>query len=155
MGTQNSQTKVSSLGRITKTVGMALCALYFMPQANAQEAASSTASSAVSTPASTAVVSPFKQCAAKENVTLPAKGSGQRLSDSERGAIFSCMKQERKEAFKACVASDNITLPAKGSGEKLTPAQHKALRSCMVAKGFKKHRHHRSQPNQESSESNS
>jgi len=120
---------------------MGVAAFYLMPQANAQVASSAPA---VSSSTTAAVVSPFKQCAAEKNITLPVKGSGQRLNSGERQDIFTCVKALHKETFQSCASSNSITLPAKGSGEKLTPAQHQTIRSCMVAKGFKKwpHRHH-------------
>ena len=118
--------------KIMKFVGMSVLSLYLMPVAQAQTTST----------ASTSTVNRFQECAAKNSITLPAKESGERLSDSQRQIVWSCLKAERKAAFQSCAASNNITLPAKDSGERLSKEERQTIRQCMASQGFKHFRHH-------------
>ena len=83
-----------------------------------------------------AAISPFKKCAADNNITLPAKGSGTKLSQGDRDTIKDCMKIARKAAFEKCATDGGFT---PGQGQKPTADQRKAIHACMKAQGFKKH----------------
>lgn len=126
--------KAQMTKKLVKFVGVSALSLYLMPIAQAQTTASASA------------VNHFQECAAKNNIALPAKGSGEKLSGDQRQVIWSCLKEERKAAFEGCASSNNITLPAKDSGEKLSKADRKTIRQCMASQGFKsfRHRHHKS-----------
>ena len=116
--------------RLLQLSASLLLAMATMPVADAQEAQPTSAPSAVN---------PFKQCAAENNITLPAKGSGQKLADSQRQVLHACVKAAYKAAKAQC---------AKEVG--FTPGQGASLKQCMVAAGFKHHRHHKHNQQQSS-----
>ena len=105
----------------------AMLAMMTMPVANAQSADAP---------------NPFKACALQNNITLPAKGSGVKLSKEDRKTIFTCVKTAKKAAFVKCAADAGFT---PGQGQKPTAEEKVAIKSCMKEQGFKHmHRgHHR------------
>lgn len=118
--------------KLVKFVGMSALSLYLMPIAQAQ----------TTTAATSSTVNHFQECAAKNNITLPAEGSGEKLTADQKQVIWSCLKEERKAAFEGCASSNNIALPAKDSGERLSKADRQTIRQCMASQGFKLFRHH-------------
>lgn len=81
-------------------------------------------------------------CATQLNITLPAKGSGQKLSKEDRQNLFACMKEQGVsfprhhrhggKKMQACLANAGVTLPKWQPGVKpvLTDAEKAAVKSC-------------------------
>ncbi len=55
----------------------------------------------------------FQECAAANDITLPAKGSGEKLSSADRTAIKACVK-EYHETLRSCLQSSNVEKPQPG-----------------------------------------
>ncbi len=72
--------KTLSKKRLVNFLGMALLSLYLMPVARAETRREQRHAA-------------FEQCAAKNNITLPEKGSGQRLDKESRTVIQKCMTE--------------------------------------------------------------
>ncbi len=117
----------------------ALMAFAMMPVADAQT---------VNTPepagAPTAQVHPWKQCAAQNNIALPARGSGQKLSDADKETIHTCVRAARKAAWQQCSQTAGFVA---GQGQKPTDEQRQKIRTCMNQAGF--HRHGRGRGEQQ------
>lgn len=69
----------------------------------------------------------FKACAAADGITLPAKGSGQTLSSSDKSEIHSCM-QEFHQNMSSCLQDAGVEKPAQG--QKPSAAQKAAFKQC-------------------------
>jgi hypothetical protein len=129
--------KKTMTSKMIRMMCASLVSMCFLPQAYAADDVATTPTVASSSS------SPFAQCAQKNNITLPAKGSGQHLTADQRKEIWSCMKDARKTAWSGCATQNNITLPVKGSGQRLSEDQRSTMKQCMASQGFKHFRHHR------------
>lgn len=68
-------------------------------------------------------------CAKAKGVTLPAEGSGDKLSSDDRTKIHACVK-EFHDSFKTCASNAGLPKPAPGQWPKLDDSQKAALKQC-------------------------
>jgi hypothetical protein len=69
----------------------------------------------------------FKECAAANDITLPAKGSGQKLNASDLTTVKACVK-EYHETMRSCIESSSVSKPV--PGQPPTAEQKAAFKSC-------------------------
>jgi hypothetical protein len=69
----------------------------------------------------------FEACAQANGITLPAKGSGEKLSSADRTTVQACVKEFR-ESVRSCVQSAGISKPQ--PGQKPSAADKAAFKQC-------------------------
>jgi hypothetical protein len=69
----------------------------------------------------------FKECAAANDITLPAKGSGEKLNASDLTAVKACVR-EFHETMRSCLESSSVSKPV--PGQPPTAAEKAAFKSC-------------------------
>jgi len=69
----------------------------------------------------------FEACAQANGITLPAKGSGEKLSSADRTTVQACVKEFRENVH-SCIQSAGISKPE--PGQKPSDADKAAFKKC-------------------------
>jgi hypothetical protein len=100
--------------------------------------ADSTSGSASGTPSGTATPGQHRHhhmkaviqaCAAADGITLPAKGSGEKLSTADKATMHSCVATF-KQNMQSCAQAAGVPKPAPGEWSSLTADQKSTLKQC-------------------------